>query len=92
MVRAFATGASGAGIPSREVPHGHLLYKEHLIIVVARLDEISRLWIPMADISWGIDGQRKSHVITASLQQFKDWQEAEAFMMEMAKAWIDDHR
>jgi hypothetical protein len=70
----------------------HLLYKEHLIIVVTRLDEISRVWIPMADISWGTDGQRESHTITGSLHPFKNWQDAEAFMIEMAKSWIDDRR
>jgi hypothetical protein len=69
----------------------HLLYKEHLIIVSERLDQISTFWIPMADISWETDGQRESHTIPGSLHPFKNWQDAEALMTGMAKAWIDNH-
>jgi hypothetical protein len=69
----------------------HLLYKKHLIIILARVDEISTFWIPVADIRWGTDGQRESHTITGPLGRFKNWQDAESFMAEMAKAWIDDH-
>jgi hypothetical protein len=69
----------------------HLLYKEHLIIVSERLDQISTFWIPMADISWGTDDQRESHTVTGSLHAFKNWRDSEEFMTGMAKAWIDDH-
>jgi hypothetical protein len=68
-----------------------LLYREHLISVVSRRDQMSAFWIPMADISWRSDGQRESHTITGSLHPFKNWRDAEEFMTGMAKAWIDDH-
>jgi hypothetical protein len=67
----------------------NLLYKDHLINVVARTDEISTLWIPMADISWETDGQRKSHTTTGGIDWFNNWQDAEKHTIELAKAWID---
>jgi hypothetical protein len=67
------------------------LYKEHLIIISERVDEISTFWIPVADISWGTDGHREAHRITGSLHPFKNRPDAEVFMTGMAKAWIDDH-
>ena len=54
----------------------NLLYKDHLITVVARTDEISTFWIPMVDISWDTDGQRKSHTITDG-DWFNTWQDSE---------------
>jgi hypothetical protein len=45
----------------------------------------------MVDVSWGTDGQRESHTITGPLDRFENWQDAERFMTEMAKAWIDEN-
>ena len=45
----------------------------------------------MVDVSWGTNGLRESHTITGPLVQFKNWQDAESFMTEMAKEWIDDN-
>src|SRR5690349_2198709 len=39
----------------RRFEMANLLYKDHLITVVARTDEISTFWIPMVDISWDTD-------------------------------------
>jgi hypothetical protein len=68
-----------------------LLYKNCSIVNFARFDEDSTFWIPMVDVSWGTDGLRESHTITSPLVQFEKWQDAEIFMTEMAKAWIDDN-
>ncbi|HTN71924.1 MAG TPA: hypothetical protein VMO00_12645 [Methylomirabilota bacterium] len=68
-----------------------LLYKDRLIAIFARFDEATTFWIPMVDVSWGTDCQRESHTITGPLNRFENWQDAERFMKEMAKAWIDDN-
>lgn len=67
----------------------NLFYKDHLITVVGRTDEISQFWIPVADISWETDGQRKSHTITGGLDWISNWQDVERHMVELAKAWVD---
>lgn len=67
----------------------NLFYKDHLITVVGRTDEISQFWIPVADISWETDGQRKSHTITGGLDWINNWQDVERHMVELAKAWVD---
>ncbi len=67
----------------------NLLYKDRFIVIFARFDEDTTFWIPMVDVSWGTDGQRESHTITGPLDRFENWQDAERFMTEMAKAWID---
>ena len=69
----------------------NLLYKDRLIAIFARFDEITTFWIPMVDVSWGTDGQRETHTITAPLDRFENWQDAERVMTKMAKAWIDDN-
>lgn len=69
----------------------NLLYKDHSIVNFARFDEATTFWIPMVDVSWGTDGLRESHTITGPLVQFENWQAAERFVTEMAKAWIDDN-
>ncbi|HXK29424.1 MAG TPA: hypothetical protein VJ646_14320 [Candidatus Binatia bacterium] len=69
----------------------NLLYKDRFIVNFARFDETTAFWIPMVDVNWGTNGLRESHTITGPLVQFKNWQDAERFMTEMAKAWIDDN-
>ena len=69
----------------------NLLYKDRSIVNFARCDEDTTFWIPMVDVSWGIDGLRKSHTISSPPVQFEYWQDAEGFMTAMAKAWIDDN-
>lgn len=65
-------------------------YKNRLIVVSARFDENTRLWVPIADISWEADGQRGSHTTIGPLQNFENWREAENHMIDLAKAWIDE--
>jgi hypothetical protein len=67
----------------------NLLYKNHLITVGAGIDEISKFWISVADISWETDGQRQSHTTTGGVDWFNNWQDAEKYTIELAKAWID---
>jgi hypothetical protein len=67
-----------------------LLYKDRLIVIFAVYDETTRSWIPIADISWGTDGDRGSHTITSPPTKFNNWPDAETHMLDLAKAWIDD--
>jgi hypothetical protein len=66
-----------------------LLYKDRLIAPFAQFDEKAASWIPMADISWEIDGDRRSYTLTGPPDRYKNWQDAKACILEMAKAWID---
>ena len=68
-----------------------LRYKDCLIVPFAEFDENSASWIPMTDISWETDGHRRSHTLTGPPYRYKNWQDAKDRMLEMAKAWIDDH-
>ena len=45
----------------------------------------------MVNVTWGTDDLRDSHTINGPLVEFETWQDAERFMTEMAKAWIDDN-
>ena len=78
------------GSPNRGSRVPNLFYKDRLIVVSARFDEITRFWLPIADISWGADEQRGSHAIDSPLYNFDSWREAERHMIDIAKAWIDD--
>lgn len=68
-----------------------LLYKDRSIVNFARFDENTTFWIPMVNVSWKSDSLRESHTITGPPVQFENWQVAESYMTEMAKAWIDDN-
>jgi len=69
----------------------NLRYKDRSIINFARFDEDTKFWIPMVNVTWGTDDLRDSHTINGPLVEFETWQDAERFMTEMAKAWIDDN-
>jgi len=43
----------------------------------------------VADISWDSAIGRESHIIRDSVHCFRTKQEAEAFALEMTKAWVD---
>ena len=73
-------------------PMANLLYKDRLIITLATLDETKGCWIPTVDISWTQNAYQHSHRITYSESQLKSRQEAEDFILEVAKAWIDELR
>jgi hypothetical protein len=67
----------------------NLVYKDCLIRIFAIHDEISKNWIPVADITWETDADRRSHTLTSLPAPFKNWPDAEKYMLELAKAWID---
>ena len=66
-----------------------LLYKDRSIAPFAQFDENSASWIPMADISWETNGDRRSYTLSGPPDRYKNWQDAKACILEMAKEWID---
>jgi hypothetical protein len=66
-----------------------LLHKDCLIIATGQFDKNRELWMPVADISWDSAIGRESHIIRDSVHCFRTKQEAEAFALEMTKAWVD---
>ena len=69
----------------------NLYYKDRLIIAHASLQQSSKLWSPGAEITWKSDDQRHSHTIGGVEDRFKSSEEAEKFVINLAKAWIDAH-
>jgi hypothetical protein len=67
----------------------NLYYNDRLIIAYASLNESTKLWSPGAEITWKRDGQRCSHTIGGLTDRFKNSEEAERFIINFAKAWID---
>ena len=66
-----------------------LLYKDCLIIAIGQIDEDKELRMPIADISWHSASGYESHTVQDSFHYFGTKQEAEAFAIEAAKAWVD---
>ena len=66
-----------------------LLYKDFLIIGIGQFDKQKEVWMPIADISWHSATGRESHTVQDSVHCFGTKQEAKAFAVEAAKAWVD---
>jgi hypothetical protein len=67
----------------------NIYYKDRLIIAYASLSQSTKLWNPGAEITWKHDGQRCSHTIGGLQDRFKTSEEAEKFVINIAKTWID---
>ena len=67
----------------------NLFYKEFFIIATGQFDKQKELRMPIADISWHSASGYESHTIEDSVHYFGTKQEAEAFAIGAAKAWID---
>ncbi|MBI4525860.1 MAG: hypothetical protein HY695_18850 [Deltaproteobacteria bacterium] len=67
----------------------NLYYKDRLIIAHASINPSVKLWSPGAEITWKRDGQRFSHTIGGLTDKFGSCEEAERFVIGLAKAWID---
>lgn len=67
----------------------NLYYNEHFIIAYASLQQSSKLWSAGAEITWKQDGQRRSHTLGGLSDRFKTAEEAERFVINLAKAWVD---
>ena len=67
----------------------NLYYNDRLIIAYAWLNQSSKTWSPGAEITWTRDGQRHSHTIAGLADRFKTSEDAENFVISLAKTWVD---
>jgi hypothetical protein len=67
----------------------NLYYKDRLIIVFASINQSTKRWSAGAEITWKRDGERHSYSIGGLSDRFTTPEEAEAFAINLAKAWID---
>ncbi|HEU4343582.1 MAG TPA: hypothetical protein VFU31_18685 [Candidatus Binatia bacterium] len=67
----------------------NLYYNDRLIIAYAAINQSNKLWSPGAEITWKTDGERRSHTIGGLADRFKTCEEAERFVIDLAKKWID---
>jgi hypothetical protein len=67
----------------------NLFYNDRLIIAYASINPSTQLWTPGAEITWKRDDGRRSHTIGGLTERFKTSEEAEKFVIHLAKAWID---
>ena len=67
----------------------NLYYNERLIIAFASLNQSDKQWSAGAEITWKADGARQSHSIAGLTDRFKSSDDAERFVINLAKAWID---
>ncbi len=67
----------------------NLYYKERLIIAFASLNQSDKQWSAGAEIAWKHAGQRCTHSIAGLADRFKSSDDAERFVIQLAKSWID---
>jgi hypothetical protein len=67
----------------------NLYHNDRLIIAFASQNQSDKQWSAGAEISWRQDGQRRSHSIGGLADRFKTSEDAERFVINLAKAWID---
>ena len=70
----------------------NLYYNDRLIIALASLNQSDKQWSAGAEITWSGDGQRRSHSIGGLTDRFKTGEDAEKFVINLAKAWVDANR
>lgn len=67
----------------------NLYYNDRLIIAFTTLNASDQQWTAGAEITWKRDGRRQSHSIGGLSDRFKTSEEAERYVLHLAKAWID---
>jgi len=67
----------------------NLYYNDRLIIAFASQNQSDKQWTVGAEITWKQDGQRRSHSIGGMADRFKTSEDAEKFVINLAKAWVD---
>ena len=67
----------------------NLYYNDRLIIAFASLNQTDKQWSAGAEITWKADGERRSHSIAGLSDRFKSSDDAERFVINLARAWID---
>ncbi|HEY7220997.1 MAG TPA: hypothetical protein VH985_21670 [Candidatus Binatia bacterium] len=67
----------------------NLYYNDKLIIAFTTLNQSDKQWSAGAEITWKSNGSRCSHSIGGLTDRFKTSEDAERFVINLAKAWID---
>jgi hypothetical protein len=67
----------------------NLYYNDRLIIAFTSLNQSDKQWSAGAEITWKADGERRSHSIAGLTDRFKSSDDAERFVINLARAWID---
>ena len=67
----------------------NLYYNDRLIIAFASLNQSDKQWSAGAEITWKVDGTRRSHSISGLTDRFKSSEAAESFVINLARVWID---
>jgi hypothetical protein len=67
----------------------NLYYNDRLIIAFASLNQSDKRWSAGAEITWRSDDGRRSHSIAGLSDRFGSSDDAERFVINLAKAWID---
>ena len=67
----------------------NIYYNDRLIIAYTSLNQSDKSWSGGAEITWKKDDQRCSHTISGLADKFKSSQDAEKFVVNLAKAWVD---
>ena len=67
----------------------NLYYNDRLIIAFTSLNQSDKQWTVGAEITWRRDGVRQSHTIGGLTDRFKNSEDAERFIINLAKSWID---
>ena len=67
----------------------NLYYKDRLVLAYTSFNQSAKDWSAGAEIAWKRSGQRHSHTIAGLTDRFKTSEEAERFVINLAKAWID---
>jgi len=67
----------------------NLYYNDRLILAFTSLNQSDKQWTAGAEITWRRDGRRQSHSIGVLPDRFKTSEDAEKFIINLAKSWID---
>jgi hypothetical protein len=67
----------------------NLYYNDRLIIAFASQNQSDKQWSAGAEITWSREDWRHSHTIGGLADQFKTSVDAERYVINLAKAWID---
>jgi hypothetical protein len=67
----------------------NLYYNDRLIIAFTSLNQSDKQWSAGAEITWKADGERRSHSIAGLTDRFKSSDDAERFVINLARVWID---
>jgi len=70
----------------------NLYYNDRLIIAFASQNQSDKQWTAGAEITWTQESERRSHSIGGLTDRFKTGEDAEKFVINLAKAWVDANR